>query len=231
MCLPWLTSCPSSPWQTKTLHCFMLNGVIFLGSVLLLHYALLPAVTALLGAALPPAVAGRAAAALAGLYSALWLLPAYLLSFLINCLWYSELAEMAVAVAQRAVLQVRRGGAAAGGLPASPQAADSAGGAATASAALISMLPCCRSVPTGRELWARCHPRRSRCGLLLKPCSRATGSPTKQPQWKALLLWPMPPATPAGGAPRPTNSAGAGGLPCLALRGSVHTSGRSALAA
>lgn len=91
----------------KTANCFVLNGFIFLGSVLLLDYGLRPTVHLLLTAVLGADSATRCAAALVGLYNLLWLFPAYLVSFLVNCIWYNEIAELVVAAAQRRALQQR----------------------------------------------------------------------------------------------------------------------------
>lgn len=74
--------------QAKTANCFLLNGVVFGGSVLLLDYGLKPAVHLALSAVAGPGAAGAAGAALAGVYSLLWLFPAYLISFLVNCIWW-----------------------------------------------------------------------------------------------------------------------------------------------
>lgn len=42
-----------------------------------------------------------------GAYGALWVLPAHVVSLLINTLWYAELAELTIAAGQRQAL-VRR---------------------------------------------------------------------------------------------------------------------------
>ena len=56
-------------------------------SVLLLNYGLKPTVHLLLTAVVGGASASRIAAALVGMYNLLWLFPAYLISFLVNCIW------------------------------------------------------------------------------------------------------------------------------------------------
>jgi hypothetical protein len=56
-------------------------------SVLLLDYALKPAVHLLLTAVVGASSAQAISAALVGLYNLLWLFPAYLISFLVNCIW------------------------------------------------------------------------------------------------------------------------------------------------
>ncbi|KAI7846132.1 hypothetical protein COHA_000393 [Chlorella ohadii] len=91
----------------KTANCFMLNGLIFGGSVLLLDYVFKPALHLGLSAVVGPASAAAISGALVGLYHVLWLFPAYLISFLVNCIWYNEIAELVVAAAQRRALQQR----------------------------------------------------------------------------------------------------------------------------
>lgn len=59
-------------------------------SVLLLDYGLKPVVHLLLTAVLGADSAARLAAALVGLYNLLWLFPAYLISFLVNCIWCAK---------------------------------------------------------------------------------------------------------------------------------------------
>ncbi|KAK9836349.1 hypothetical protein WJX81_007690 [Elliptochloris bilobata] len=84
----------------KTGQCFALNGAIFLGSVLLWEHAMAPGARFLLAASLQ-AWAGSAAvdatvALLHALFLALWLLPVYCVSFALSCVWYQEIAQLAV---------------------------------------------------------------------------------------------------------------------------------------
>lgn len=59
----------------------------FTCSVLLLNYALKPAVHLLLTAVVGSTSAAAFEGALVGLYNLLWLFPAYVISFLVNCIW------------------------------------------------------------------------------------------------------------------------------------------------
>ncbi|EFN53255.1 hypothetical protein CHLNCDRAFT_137174 [Chlorella variabilis] len=77
------------------------------GNVLLLEYGLKPLVHLLLTAVVGGASAGAISSALVGLYHLLWLAPAYLVSLLVNCIWYSEIAELVVVAGQRRALQQR----------------------------------------------------------------------------------------------------------------------------
>lgn len=56
-------------------------------SVLLLDYGFKPALHLGLSAVVGPASAAAISGALVGLYHVLWLFPAYLISFLVNCIW------------------------------------------------------------------------------------------------------------------------------------------------
>ena len=77
--------------QSKVLKCFVLNGVIFLGSTLMLEYVVDPAVSWMLHAALAGYASDGfvlgAISVLRAVYTWLWLVPAYAISFLVNCLW------------------------------------------------------------------------------------------------------------------------------------------------
>ncbi len=78
--------------QRKVAQCFLLNGLIFMGSMLVLQYAAGPAMHWLLHAALSGwASSGTVKfldAALVALYTYVWLWPAYAISLLVNLLWY-----------------------------------------------------------------------------------------------------------------------------------------------
>eukprot|EP00193_Tetraselmis_chui_P000615 CAMPEP_0177755198 /NCGR_PEP_ID=MMETSP0491_2-20121128/2434_1 /TAXON_ID=63592 /ORGANISM="Tetraselmis chuii, Strain PLY429" /LENGTH=348 /DNA_ID=CAMNT_0019270671 /DNA_START=213 /DNA_END=1260 /DNA_ORIENTATION=- len=101
----------------KTALCFTLNVCLFVGSIAFLHYVLQPATQALLrlgfqGATSQPDDSSsvlsawyadeRVGALIGGLptmlFNALWLFPMYILSCLVNSIWYSDIAKMAVAV-------------------------------------------------------------------------------------------------------------------------------------
>ena len=77
--------------QTKLAQCFLLNGVIFLGSNLLIQFAVQPGIRWLLHVSLQtwaPAVVLQAVDSLIlNVYVWLWLAPAYLISVLVNTIW------------------------------------------------------------------------------------------------------------------------------------------------
>lgn len=91
----------------KTANCFLLNGFIFLGSVLMLEYGLKPLVHLVLTAVVGGTGAKTMGATLIGLYHLLWLAPAYLVSLLVNCIWYNEIAELVIVAGQSRALQQR----------------------------------------------------------------------------------------------------------------------------
>ncbi|RMZ56444.1 hypothetical protein APUTEX25_004667, partial [Auxenochlorella protothecoides] len=93
--------------RTRTIQCTVLNGVVFLGSVLLVRHGLQPLLATTLSALLGQGPGSAATSLLMGAYGALWVLPAHVVSLLINTLWYAELAELTIAAGQRQAL-VRR---------------------------------------------------------------------------------------------------------------------------
>lgn len=89
----------------KVAQCFVLNGVIFLGSILLLQHVLKPGTHWLLHMSLhswaPALLLNAADSLIVAVYTWLWLFPAYTISLLVNCLWYQEIAEHAFNVIQK----------------------------------------------------------------------------------------------------------------------------------
>ena len=89
----------------KSLQCFLLNGVIFLGSIAFKAYVLLPILAFLGDILLPVADAGNGNGGESGngnvavqstasvTFTVLWLVPMYVISFLLNTIWYMEIAE------------------------------------------------------------------------------------------------------------------------------------------
>lgn len=77
--------------QKKVAQCFVLNGVIFLGSILLLQYVLKPGTHFLLHLSLsswaPEILLSACNSLIIAVYTWLWLFPAYSISLLVNCLW------------------------------------------------------------------------------------------------------------------------------------------------
>jgi etoposide-induced 2.4 mRNA len=81
----------------KTGRCFLLNGVVFLGSILILQKVVSPTVRWLLNAQLHNAestslFSGLLANFIIGCCYWLWLYPLLIGSFVANCLWYKEIA-------------------------------------------------------------------------------------------------------------------------------------------
>ena len=77
--------------QKKVAQCFVLNGVIFLGSILFLQHVLKPATHWLLYVSMqkwaPALLLDATNSFMMALYTWLWLFPAYTISLLVNCLW------------------------------------------------------------------------------------------------------------------------------------------------
>lgn len=89
----------------KVAQCFVLNGVIFLGSILFLQHVLKPATHWLLYVSMqnwaPALLLDATNSFMMALYTWLWLFPAYTISLLVNCLWYQEIAQHAFDVLQK----------------------------------------------------------------------------------------------------------------------------------
>eukprot|EP00446_Apocalathium_sp_SHHI-4_P035643 CAMPEP_0177323238 /NCGR_PEP_ID=MMETSP0368-20130122/16637_1 /TAXON_ID=447022 ORGANISM="Scrippsiella hangoei-like, Strain SHHI-4" /NCGR_SAMPLE_ID=MMETSP0368 /ASSEMBLY_ACC=CAM_ASM_000363 /LENGTH=353 /DNA_ID=CAMNT_0018782993 /DNA_START=89 /DNA_END=1150 /DNA_ORIENTATION=+ len=86
--------------RTRTLQCAMLNGVIFLGSIVLFNWAIGPTLE-LMRHFMPEEEAWAAdfiGAALSALYQVLWIYPIYCISFVLNTVMYQEVADHALAL-------------------------------------------------------------------------------------------------------------------------------------
>ncbi|KAJ7571683.1 hypothetical protein O6H91_01G172500 [Diphasiastrum complanatum] len=96
----------------KTGQCFLLNGLIFLGSVLALQKVVVPTLNHLLNFQLQssleshsvmegePSITSKAfphalQSVLIAICYVFWLYPLYIISFVINCIWYNEIARHA----------------------------------------------------------------------------------------------------------------------------------------
>ncbi|KAI8587779.1 etoposide-induced protein 2.4-domain-containing protein [Geranomyces variabilis] len=89
--------------QANAFKCLLLNGLLFLGSIFLFDYAVLPVSRSLRGYAATaagdgggksPAVAGDLFDTLLGMtYSVLWVYPIYAISFILNAMWYQRIAD------------------------------------------------------------------------------------------------------------------------------------------
>jgi len=71
----------------------------------LTQWTIKPAVDYFLKSALSPSLAYIGLSAFHSLYNVLWLLPAYTVSFFVNCIYYSEIAEHTALVAQNEAQQ------------------------------------------------------------------------------------------------------------------------------
>jgi hypothetical protein len=84
-----------SNMQAKVLHCFLLNGCVFLGSLAWWVLALQPLVHWLIELHVVPVVGNAAAANLEallhGLYHVCWLVPVYLVTLMVSCSWWGSL--------------------------------------------------------------------------------------------------------------------------------------------
>jgi len=83
----------------KTWQCFLLNGCIFLGSIVILQQVVIPILQWILGApSQGPAgpshqgFSGHLQNFIIAVCYVCWLYPLYIISFVLNCLWYNEIA-------------------------------------------------------------------------------------------------------------------------------------------
>eukprot|EP01083_Nonionella_stella_P217180 779877_1 len=76
--------------------CCILNGVIFLGSICILNYIIIPLFVFILRCSGVSSHSTEwAEFAVDKLYKAIWVLPLYIFSFVVNSLWYQDIAEQA----------------------------------------------------------------------------------------------------------------------------------------
>jgi len=88
----------------RTLQCFILNGVIFLGSILLFNFAVEPALNFLKRLVQEDEVWATdfIATSFSVLYKVFWIYPIYCISFVLNTVMYQEIADSALRSTQRA---------------------------------------------------------------------------------------------------------------------------------
>eukprot|EP00658_Telonema_sp_P-2_P085429 TRINITY_DN9736_c0_g1_i23.p1 TRINITY_DN9736_c0_g1~~TRINITY_DN9736_c0_g1_i23.p1 ORF type:complete len:288 (-),score=44.89 TRINITY_DN9736_c0_g1_i23:259-1122(-) len=94
----------------RCLKCVALNGVIFLGSIFLVQYVLLPTVHAVLHYDVDAGPQTNSVLLLTynfiGVcFDMLWILPAYIVSFLMNGCWYQDIAEYSYLVKHNASIK------------------------------------------------------------------------------------------------------------------------------
>ncbi|RHZ13311.1 hypothetical protein DYB31_001210 [Aphanomyces astaci] len=90
--------------RNRTVKCVMVNGIIFLGSIFFFDYVVIPIIH-LLGLALKkheqPTGGTKDSSSFHDtidtiiflVYQGLWMYPIYCVSFILNTIWYQELAE------------------------------------------------------------------------------------------------------------------------------------------
>jgi len=81
--------------RRKSLNCFILNGVLFAGSVILYQFILQPLVSSFLPSITDADQVESAERAFGIGFQVFWIIPIYLISFTVNGLWYSQIAESA----------------------------------------------------------------------------------------------------------------------------------------
>ncbi|KAL4535170.1 hypothetical protein Ndes2437A_g05901 [Nannochloris sp. 'desiccata'] len=88
-----------------TFSCMVLNGAVFLGSITLLNWTIKPIFASLLSTTLPASTATATLRIFDGLFAIFWILPAYVLSYFVSCMWYGEIAERTAFAAQKEAQQ------------------------------------------------------------------------------------------------------------------------------
>jgi len=88
--------------RLRTLQCVVLNGVIFLGSILLFNFAIDPALGVMRRLVREDEAwaADFVAGSFSVLYKVLWIYPIYCISFVLNTVMYQEIADSALALKQ-----------------------------------------------------------------------------------------------------------------------------------
>jgi len=76
--------------RSKLLQCFLLNGVVFMFSLLLFDWIIVPIVLLLA----PSETSAWLDVVLTAVFRVLWVLPLYLISRLLNVFWYQEIADL-----------------------------------------------------------------------------------------------------------------------------------------
>jgi etoposide-induced 2.4 mRNA len=85
--------------RNRALQCFLLNGAVFLGSIVLAEYVVIPFLQHLLSADQDTAEIGSIVhSTFTILYQCLWIYPIYAVSFILNSIWYQDIAEYAFVI-------------------------------------------------------------------------------------------------------------------------------------
>jgi len=95
----------SSLLRYRTVQCFVLNGVIFLGSIILFTHGVSPFLRFLLSFAYTreERLVDAYFTGLSILYHILWIYPIYCLSFILNTVMYQDLADEAFSISRKCV--------------------------------------------------------------------------------------------------------------------------------
>ena len=90
-----LVRCPKV--RSKLLQCLLLNGIIFLGSIVVFHYILAPILARIIGFILPirsgiDDIQAVMNVWISWVYYSLWIAPLYIVTFILNTIWYRDIA-------------------------------------------------------------------------------------------------------------------------------------------
>jgi etoposide-induced 2.4 mRNA len=88
----------SNKIRIKLVSCLILNGLIFLGSIFLFTHFLTPILRFVLSLLLSFPSVERIQNYLEWIYYSLWISPIYLISLILNTLWYQDIANEAIAI-------------------------------------------------------------------------------------------------------------------------------------
>jgi len=93
----------SSLLRYRTVQCLFLNGVIFLGSILLFNHIVSPALRYIISFGPENVFFDYSFALFKVAYHILWIYPIYCISFILNTVMYQDLADEAFAISSRMV--------------------------------------------------------------------------------------------------------------------------------
>jgi etoposide-induced 2.4 mRNA len=83
--------------RSKLFQCLLLNGIIFLGSIMVFNWILGPLLGLVIGSLLPSQRVGLELQAsmtlwISWVYYSLWIAPLYIVTFILNTIWYRDIA-------------------------------------------------------------------------------------------------------------------------------------------
>jgi len=90
-----LVRCPKV--RSKLVQCLLLNGLIFLGSIVVFHWMLAPILSRVIGLILPTRsgvndIQEVISVWISWVYYSLWIAPLYIVTFILNTIWYRDIA-------------------------------------------------------------------------------------------------------------------------------------------